>query len=468
MAISHQFPFAVGMVLLYIIVGHALERYRQAGRGGHCCAHESVPAVLLGMLVGAVLRWGLDERVPFSADVFFFFVLPPIIFAQGYMLRGRNFFDNFYHIFAFGIMGTLLQFVILTSIASGCSGLVSAFGQGGRIQFNVLECLVLAAVLSPSDEVAVLSLVKPETFPQLGAILFGEGVLNDALSIVLFRAVFNMLGKAGDAAATQAGDAAAESISTSAITRRLAAEAMYLLALAVVLGLAGGLALSLLFRRMPSLRRHPTRQMALVMLSGYLVYGVSEAANMSGITALFFAAWTMSHYAWHSMSHQARSATRIAFESMANMAEAFAFAYLGLSCFSLPGGGGGSDGGYDFSLGFTLLMLFAVIFARAVAVVATVLVGRALSPGRWPRRWRRTAGTRAPQRASRPARPPPPPRTSSSASSCARRPSSHAGRRSSSPRRPRPHSACYDPQRTRRTTCRARCRPPMSSARPGK
>ena len=200
MAISHQFPFAVGMVLLYIIVGHALERYRQAGRGGHCCAHESVPAVLLGMLVGAVLRWGLDERVPFSADVFFFFVLPPIIFAQGYMLRGRNFFDNFYHIFAFGIMGTLLQFVILTSIASGCSGLVSAFGQGGRIQFNVLECLVLAAVLSPSDEVAVLSLVKPETFPQLGAILFGEGVLNDALSIVLFRAVFNMLGKAGDAA----------------------------------------------------------------------------------------------------------------------------------------------------------------------------------------------------------------------------------------------------------------------------
>eukprot|EP00937_MAST-01D_sp_MAST-1D-sp2_P006161 g6161.t1 len=355
------------MVLLYVILGHALELYRTRARSDqtHCCAHESGPAVVLGMCAGLILRYGLSERVPFSADVFFFFVLPPIIFAQGYTLRSRSFWTNFHHIFVFGIVGTLLQFVMLTGIASALSGKISATGSHANITFSVVECLLLAAVLSPSDEVAVLSLIKPERYPQLGSILFGEGVLNDALSIVLFRAVFNLSLRPGD-----------EVVSAGAVTGQVTLEALYLLALAVVLGVTGGLLVSLLFKRTPSLRRHPVRQTAIVMLAGYLVYGLSEAADMSGITALFFASITMAHYAWHSMSPTAQTTTRVQFETLATLAEAFAFTYLGLSVFSL-------QGVYDVSLGFSLLMLGAVIAVRATTVFALVLLGRALSPGRW-------------------------------------------------------------------------------------
>ena len=366
--ISHQFPFAVAMVLLYIILGHWLERYRKRGRGGHCCAHESGPAVILGAIVGGILKAGWGETAPFSADVFFFFVLPPVIFAQGYTLHGSTFFANFHYIFAFGIVGTLMQFVLLTALISALSGSISDLSDGTTIHLETVECLLLAAVLSPSDEVAVLSLIKPDDYPKLGAILFGEGVLNDALSIVLFRAVFN-LSLEGDGGASELNDG------PGAVTRRLTSEALVLLVVAVVLGLAVGLLVSRLFKVTPSLRAHPTRQCALVLLGGYLAYGASEAFEMSGITALFFASISMARYAWHSLSGTAQVATVVQFESMATMAEAFAFTYLGLSVFALTAS--------KVSLGFTLAMLLAVLASRALAISVIVMVGRLLSPGSW-------------------------------------------------------------------------------------
>ena len=53
------------------------------------------------------------------------------------------------------------------------------------------DCLLLACVLSATDTVAAHSVVKEQKFPKLNSILFGEGVLNDAVSIVLFRTVAN-------------------------------------------------------------------------------------------------------------------------------------------------------------------------------------------------------------------------------------------------------------------------------------
>jgi len=55
------------------------------------------------------------------------------------------------------------------------------------------ECLLLACVLSATDTVAAVSIVKETKYPKLNSILFGEGVINDAVSIVIFRAVEEIL-----------------------------------------------------------------------------------------------------------------------------------------------------------------------------------------------------------------------------------------------------------------------------------
>lgn len=50
----------------------------------------------------------------------------------------------------------------------------------------------MSAVLCATDTVAAMSLIKPEKFPVLNAVLFGEGIINDAVAIILFGTISNL------------------------------------------------------------------------------------------------------------------------------------------------------------------------------------------------------------------------------------------------------------------------------------
>jgi predicted Zn-dependent protease len=58
---------------------------------------------------------------------------------------------------------------------------------GANIDFSLKEILLFASVISATDTVAALTFVKEDSHPKLFSILFGEGVLNDAVCIVLYR-----------------------------------------------------------------------------------------------------------------------------------------------------------------------------------------------------------------------------------------------------------------------------------------
>jgi hypothetical protein len=60
--------------------------------------------------------------------------------------------------------------------------------------------MIISACLTAADEVSALSLIKSTEYPKLSAILFGEGVVNDAISILLFHSVVTTkrLGGSGD------------------------------------------------------------------------------------------------------------------------------------------------------------------------------------------------------------------------------------------------------------------------------
>ena len=53
--------------------------------------------------------------------------------------------------------------------------------------------LLLAATLTATDTVAVLNIIKERQYPKLHSIIFGEGIFNDAVAILLFKAVNNMI-----------------------------------------------------------------------------------------------------------------------------------------------------------------------------------------------------------------------------------------------------------------------------------
>ena len=119
--------------------------------------------------------------------MFFNYLLPPIVFAAGYTLSRKNFFTNISYIITYGIIGTIINFTLLSGFAYFWSEIVLPKEQ--MISFT--EAMYLACVLCPTDTVAAVGLVKEKDYPKLNAILFGESVVNDAISILLFRTIRN-------------------------------------------------------------------------------------------------------------------------------------------------------------------------------------------------------------------------------------------------------------------------------------
>ena len=54
--------------------------------------------------------------------------------------------------------------------------------------------LLLSATLTATDTVSVLALIKKSKFPKVHTIIFGEGILNDAVAIILFHITMGMSG----------------------------------------------------------------------------------------------------------------------------------------------------------------------------------------------------------------------------------------------------------------------------------
>lgn len=142
-------------------------------------------------------------------------------------------------------------------------------------------------MLTATDTVAAISVVKEKKYPKLNSILFGEGVINDAVSIVLFRAVSTM----GDSFGVL------ESL-------QLLWSFLYICIASIIVGSSAGLLCSLLLNRTPNIRENPERESGLVIMLGYLSYIFAELLDLSGIMTIFVCGVVMAHYAWYNMSKE--------------------------------------------------------------------------------------------------------------------------------------------------------------------
>ena len=76
----------------------------------------------------------------------------------------------------------------LTYVANSWSLFGLTF-QSHTLNFSIREILLFSSVIVSTDTVAALTFVKEANEPKLFSILFGEGVLNDAVCIVLYRII---------------------------------------------------------------------------------------------------------------------------------------------------------------------------------------------------------------------------------------------------------------------------------------
>eukprot|EP00162_Nutomonas_longa_P010053 comp19677_c0_seq1/m.37743 comp19677_c0_seq1/g.37743 ORF comp19677_c0_seq1/g.37743 comp19677_c0_seq1/m.37743 type:complete len:524 (-) comp19677_c0_seq1:230-1801(-) len=344
---THNYDFlgiaALIISLLFILmVGYYFDRY----------TIKYVPlagvAIMLGSFMGLIIR-GLGDLNPqirgtlvFSESLFFVVLLPPIIFESAIALKRGYFFRNI------GVTSLLAWFGTAFSAFFTGTVLYMAGQKGWCYPISFVEAMLFGSLISATDPVSVLAVFsKLAVHRDLNAIIFGESILNDAVAIVLVRAIEPFLEK-----------------TNFQMTDVYMGIVMFVIVFAgsVVLGILIALATAL-FLKYTHLRSHSSLEVCFIILQGYISYFVGEGIHLSGIVALLFNGIAVAHYGFPNMSAKGITTTRDMLRVCAEMAEIFIFIYLGLATFSFI---------HEYDIGLIVLTFILINVARALHVALFV------------------------------------------------------------------------------------------------
>lgn len=135
------------------------------------------------------------------------------------------------------------------------------------------------------------------------SIIFGEGSINDAVSIILFNTVEKFSSSTAHHAEEFTWKTPFE-IFGSFILHGI---------VSLLIGIVVGLLASYIFKRARVLTSSSIKETALVFIFGYLAYSIAEALEMSGIISLLTAGIVMAHYAWYNLSPQGKHVSSCTF-----------------------------------------------------------------------------------------------------------------------------------------------------------
>lgn len=135
--------------------------------------------------------------------MFFNLIFPPIVFNSGFNMRQRKFFYNIGNIMITGLGVTFVCFAIYSlatyyvvkKLNLTMTRYVDNLNPGAPmpetypIEMSGMAIIMFTSLLCSSDVVAAVSIIDFGKAPKLYSCVFGEGVVNDIVSIVLFNMV---------------------------------------------------------------------------------------------------------------------------------------------------------------------------------------------------------------------------------------------------------------------------------------
>ncbi|PHM38397.1 sodium/hydrogen exchanger family protein [Xenorhabdus mauleonii] len=228
-----------------------------------------VPLPIVQIAMGALLAWPhFGLHVTFDPELFLVLLIPPLLFVDGWKTPTREFFQHGREIF-------ILVLVLV---------LVTVVGIGYLIYWMMpsiplIGAFALAAVLSPTDAVALSSIVGKGRIPKnMMSVLEGEALMNDASGLVALKF------------------AVAIAMGTMVFTVTGATVEFFKVAIG---GLLSGIAVTWLYSKSLRLMSRwsgddPATQIMFMMLLPFASYMIAEHIGVSGILAAVAAGMTIS------------------------------------------------------------------------------------------------------------------------------------------------------------------------------
>jgi monovalent cation/hydrogen antiporter len=155
------------LLLLAVVASSALARMSPV----------SIPAPLVQIALGAVIGLSTNIRVELDPDIFFLLFLPPLLFLDGWRIPKDE---------------LMRDKALVLELALGLV-VVTVLGMGTLLHILIpmmplAVAFALAAVLSPTDPIAVSAIASRAPIPRrMMHILEGESLFNDASGLVCLR-----------------------------------------------------------------------------------------------------------------------------------------------------------------------------------------------------------------------------------------------------------------------------------------
>ncbi|TNN32145.1 Sodium/hydrogen exchanger 5 [Liparis tanakae] len=142
--------------------------------------------ILLGLVLGGVVLLANEKQLfQLEPALFFLFLLPTIVGDAGYFMPARLFFDNLGAILTYAVVGTLWN-AFCTGFCLYAAKLLGVIDQ--RVRADLMDFLLFGALISAVDPVAVLAVFEEvHVNDTLFIIVFGESLVNDAVTVVLYK-----------------------------------------------------------------------------------------------------------------------------------------------------------------------------------------------------------------------------------------------------------------------------------------
>ncbi|XP_074142566.1 sodium/hydrogen exchanger 5 isoform X1 [Sminthopsis crassicaudata] len=332
------------LVAVWILVASLAKIVFHLSRKVTSVVPESCLLILLGLgLGGIVLAVAKKAEYQLEPGTFFLFLLPPIVLDSGYFMPSRLFFDNLGAILTYAVVGTLWN-----SFTTGAAlwGVQQAGLMAPTVQAGLLDFLLFGSLISAVDPVAVLAVFEEVHVNEtLFIIVFGESLLNDAVTVVLYK-VYNSFVEMG-------------SVNVQAVDYVKGVASLFVVSL-------GGAAVGLVFAFLLALTTRFTKRVRiieplLVFLLAYAAYLTAEMASLSAILAVTMCGVGCKKYVEANISHKSRTAVKYTMKTLASCAETVIFMLLGISAVD--------SSKWAWDTGLVLGTLFFILLFRALGVV---------------------------------------------------------------------------------------------------
>ncbi|XP_048191313.1 sodium/hydrogen exchanger 2-like [Perognathus longimembris pacificus] len=272
---------------------------------------ESCLLIFVGLIIGGLI-YSLNDKSPpvMDSDIFFLYLLPPIVLEAGYFMPSRPFFENIGTILLYAVVGTMWNtFGVGFSLYGLCQ--VKYFNLQ---DVSLLHNLWFGSLIAAVDPVAVLSVFEEiHVNEKLHILVFGESLLNDAVTVVLYK-LFKSFN---------------EMPSIKLMDIFAAIGKFFLVGIGgVFIGFLFGICAAFTTRFTKTIR---VIEPLFVFLYSYLSYLTAEMFHLSGIVAIITCAMSMKRYVEANISQKSHTTIKYFMKMWSSVSDTLIFLFLGIS-----------------------------------------------------------------------------------------------------------------------------------------